>query len=62
MSIMAEEAPLILESYWEKFNRRLREEGLTQEFKPEGRSYTYPVPRNEHEWQIFLKILNELSR
>jgi len=59
---LTQESDLILESYWEKFNRRLREEGLTQQFKAREKDYLYPFPRDDDEWKIFLKILNELSR
>jgi len=58
---MADEAPPIVESYWDRLNLRLRDEGLTQQFKAEDQGYTYPAPRNEREWKVFLEILKELS-
>ncbi len=58
---MSEGSSLVLESYREKFNRRLREEGIAQHLESKNGQEYYPVPRDETEWQVFQKILNELS-
>lgn len=51
----------LVESYWEKFNRRLREEGLTQQFKVVDGQAFYPMPRGAEQWDTFFKIFQELS-
>jgi len=59
---LSEGSSLVLESYWEKFNRRLREQGIAQQFEFKNGQYYYPAPRDETEWQVFQRILNELAR
>jgi hypothetical protein len=52
---------MLSENFYDWLNRELESEGLPQRFRVANGSYSYPVPRNDKEAEIFDRIFSKLN-